>query len=97
MTTPARAIAAASTFVVLFVASATAAVADAPASPDWPTEPGRSHLDNGLVFVGGTVALFVVIWLFGLLTARNNYVPPAPGTELEKAGSHDVEAADTQH
>ena len=35
-----------------------------------------------VVFGGGTVGLFVIITLFALLTARKNYVPPAPGSEI---------------
>lgn len=68
--------------VWLFATVATAA-ADSPASSDWPAAPERSVLDTALLFGGSTVGLFVLVWLFGLLTARNNYVPPAPSTELE--------------
>lgn len=69
--------------VVTFIASSGAALADTPASDAWPKAEGRSTLDTLILFGGATVGLFILIWLFGLLTARNNYVPPAPSTELE--------------
>ncbi len=53
-----------------------------PAGPAWPDGEGRSVLDTLILFGGGTVGLFIVISLFGLLTARNNFVPE-PGTEVE--------------
>ncbi len=70
---------------VWLFATTTSALADSPASPDWPAPPERSVLDNVLLFGGSTIGLFVLIWLFGLLTARNNYVPPEPGTDVEVA------------
>lgn len=72
--------------VVTLIASSGAALADTPASDAWPKVDGRSKLDTLLVFGGITLALFVVIWLLALLTARRNYVPPAPSTELEPVG-----------
>jgi hypothetical protein len=72
-------------FVVTFFAGSAAAFADRPAGGAWPDGPERSHLDQLILFGGGTVGLFVVITLFALLTARNNYVPPAPGKEIHKA------------
>ncbi len=63
-------------------ASASSALADSPASADWPAAPERSALDIVILFGGGTVGLFALVWLFGLLTARNNYVPPEPGTDV---------------
>lgn len=66
---------------------ATTALADEPDSAAWPDGEGRSVLDTLILFGGGTVALFVVISLFALLTARNNFVPE-PGTELELPGNH---------
>ena len=87
MTTPVRALAAVATFVITFVAGSMSAHAAAPASPDWPAAEPTSTLDLLLLFGGGTVGLFVVIALFGLLTARTNYVPPAPSTDVEKADS----------
>lgn len=85
MKAPARILAVVvSTLVVLGTTSATA-WADSPASEAWPAAPERSWLERLLLFGGGTVGLFVVVSLFGLLTARNNYVPPAPSTDLEVA------------
>ena len=88
MRTPARVLGLALTFVVMLVGGAGTAFADQPATAAWPEGEGRSTLDTLLVFGGSTVGLFILVALFGLLTARNNYVPPAPSTELEKpAGS----------
>lgn len=69
--------------VVTFIAGAGAAFADAPVGGAWPEGESRSALDTLILFGGGTIGLFVVIALFGLLTARRNYVPPSPSTELE--------------
>ena len=71
-------------FVVTFFAGSAAAFADQPAGGAWPDGPERSHLYLLILFGGGTLGLFVVITLFALLTARNNYVPPAPGKEIHK-------------
>jgi hypothetical protein len=87
MRTPARVLTLALSFVVMFVAGSAAALADAPAgSTEWPNNDSKSHLDLLILFGGGTVGLFVIIALFGLLTARNNYVPPPPSTELATTG-----------
>lgn len=69
--------------VVTFAAGSGAAFADAPTGEAWPEGAGRSALDTILLFGGGTVGLFIVVSLLGLLTARHNYVPPSPSTELE--------------
>ena len=82
MRTPARLLGLAFSFVVTFFAGAAAAFADEPASAAWPDGPHRSHLDQLILFGGGTAGLFVIITLFALLTARKNYVPPAPGNEI---------------
>ncbi len=87
MTTPTRVLGlllATTTFVV--IGSATA-LADAPNSPAWPDGESRSTLDGLILFGGGTVGLFILISLFGLLTARNNFVPE-PGAEVELHGDH---------
>ena len=87
MTTPTRVfglLLATATFVAFGAASA---IADTPDSPAWPAPESRSVLDTLILFVGGTVGLFVVISLFGLLTARNNF-KPEPGTELETNTHH---------
>lgn len=83
MKTPARVLGLVLATVVTFIASSSAAMADAPVGSAWPKGEGRSTLDTILLFGGGTVGLFILVALFGLLTARNNYVPPAPSTELE--------------
>jgi hypothetical protein len=86
MRTPARVLGLALAFVVTFIAGSAAAFADEPASPAWPAGPEKSHLDLLILFGGGTVGLFVLVSLLGLLTARTNYVPPPPSTELETSG-----------
>lgn len=77
-------------FVVMFVAGTGAALADQPIGDSWPDGESRSALDTLLLFGGGTVVLFIVITLFALLTARRNYVPPAPSTDVAVAGGKDV-------
>lgn len=88
MKTPARVLGLVVATVVLFIAGSGAAWADEPASAAWPEGPHKSHLDLLILFGGGTLGLIVVLWIFGLLTARNNYVPPAPSADLEKASHH---------
>jgi hypothetical protein len=83
MKTPARVLGLVLATVVTFIAGSGAAFADVPAGGAWPKGEGRSVLDTIILFGGGTVGLFVLVVLFGLLTARRNYVPPAPSTELE--------------
>lgn len=86
MTTPARVLGLLLATVVTFVAGASAAMADTPAGPTWPDPDGRSALGN-LVFFGGlTVGLYILIVLFGLLTARRNFTPAPPGKEIHVAG-----------
>ncbi|MCD9197224.1 hypothetical protein [Aeromicrobium wangtongii] len=82
MKTPARVLGLVLATVVTFIAGSGAAFADAPTGSAWPKGDGRSDLDNWLLFGGGTVGLFIVISLFGLLTARRNFVPPAPGAHV---------------
>jgi TRAP-type C4-dicarboxylate transport system permease small subunit len=86
MNSAARVLGLAFASVVMFVFGSGAAWADEPST--WAEEPGRSTLDTLLLFGGGTIGLIVLISLFALLTARNNYVPPPPSTELEKADDH---------
>lgn len=83
MKTPARVLGLVLATVVMFAAGSGAAFADAPSGSAWPEAPTKSTLDVLILFGGGTLGLFVLVALFGLLTARNNYVPPAPSTELE--------------
>jgi len=82
MRTPARLLGPALAFVITFFAGSAAAFADQPTGGHWPDGKERSDLWLLVVFGGGTVGLFVIISLFALLTARNNYVPPAPGKEI---------------
>lgn len=87
MTTPTRVLGlllATATYVAI---GAVSAIADEPNSPAWPDDEGRSVLDTLLLFGGGTVGLFVIISLFGLMTARNNFVPAPPSTELATTSS----------
>jgi hypothetical protein len=75
------------TFATVLVAGlASPALADAPST--WAEGESRSALENLIFFGGGTVGLIAVISLFALLTARNNYVPPPPSTEVEVADPH---------
>lgn len=84
MRTPARLLGPALAFVVTFFAGSAAAFADEPTGGAWPDGEDRSQLWLLVVFGGGTLGLFVIITLFALLTARKNYVPPAPGKEIHK-------------
>jgi TRAP-type C4-dicarboxylate transport system permease small subunit len=85
MRTPARVLGLALAFVATFFAGSAGAFAAEPTGGAWPEGPDRSHLYLLVLFGGGTLGLFVVITLFALLTARNNYVPPAPGKEIHRA------------
>lgn len=64
------------------------AFADSPQS--WNAGPSRTALQNVVFFGGAVVGLFILITLFALLTARNNFVPepPEPGSELDQHGHH---------
>jgi hypothetical protein len=70
------------------VGLASPAFADAPST--WNSGPSRSVLEN-IIFFGGSVGgLFIVISLFGLLTARNNFLPepPEPGSDVASSAHH---------
>lgn len=60
--------------------------ADAPAT--WLDPKPTSTLQNLVFFGGSTLGLIVAISLFALLTARNNYTPPPPGTDVEVHSGH---------
>ena len=68
------------------VGIASPAVADAPSS--WNSGPSRSVLENIVFFGGSVIGLFVMVTLFALLTARNNFEPepPEPSAEVDTHG-----------
>ena len=68
------------------VLAAGPAAAEAPAT--WADPEPMSKLDALVLFGGSTLGLIVALTLLGLLTARNNYTPPAPSTDVEKVPSH---------
>ena len=86
MKASARVVAILTSVAVLLVGLAAPALADAPTT--WADAEPRSWLENLIFFGGSTVGLIVVITLFALLTARNNYVPPPPSTDVEVSDSH---------
>jgi hypothetical protein len=86
MKASARAVAILTSATVLLVGMAAPALADAPTT--WADAETRSPLENLLFFGGATLGLIAAISLFALLTARNNYVPPPPGTDVEVASDH---------
>ncbi len=88
MKAPVRIVTLLAASLVGLLATAGAAVADTPAGGDWVAAPERSTLELLLLFGGGTVASFVLVALFGLLTARNNYEPPEPGTDLVRTSGN---------
>jgi len=88
MKASARAVAILTSTVALLVALAAPALADSPDTAGWDPGEGRSALENLVFFGGATVGLFVAITLFAILTARHNYVPPPPGTDVEVSSGH---------
>ena len=82
----ARTVAILTSAAVLLVAMAGSATADSPST--WVEGESRSLLENLIFFGGSTIGLIVAISLFALVTARNNYVPPPPGTDVEVADPH---------
>lgn len=87
MTTPTRALGLLLMTATYVAIGATTALADEPNSDAWPAAEHRSVLDTLILFVGGTVGLIVIISLFALLTARKNFTPAPPSTDLEQASS----------
>jgi hypothetical protein len=81
-TTIRRALTVAATFFLTLAAGASVAFADAPVGDDWPVAEGRGFLGNIVLYGGATVGLFIVIALFGLLTARRNFVPAPPSKDV---------------
>lgn len=86
MQTPSRVAVVLVTLAGFLFLGAGSAVADAPAT--WVDPAPTSDLHELLFFGGSTVALIVGISLFALLTARNNYTPPPPGTDVEIHAGH---------
>ena len=86
MKAPARIAAVLTAAAVVLVALPAPALADSPST--WEEGEARSALENLIFFGGSTVGLIVVITLFALLTARKNYVPPPPSTDVEVSESH---------
>jgi hypothetical protein len=74
--------------VATFAVGTAAAVADTPAGSAWPTAHGRSTLGDLVFFGGFTVGLYILIVLFGLLTARKNFTPAEPGKEIHVASDN---------
>lgn len=72
----------------IVVGIASPALADSPDT--WNSGPSRSLLENIVFFGGSVVGLFIVITLFALLTARNNFVPepPEPGSDVVHSDHH---------
>ena len=68
------------------VGIASPAFADSPST--WNSGPSRSVLENIVFFGGSVIGLIVIVTLFALFTARNNFVPepPEPGSEVESHG-----------
>lgn len=86
MKASARIVAILTSAAVLLFGMAGSAMADSPST--WVEAESRSFLENLIFFGGSTVGLIVGITLFALLTARNNYVPPPPGTDVEVSDQH---------
>lgn len=86
MNSVSRVVTVVSTALVLVLAGASASVADSPTT--WEEGPATDTLYYLTLLLAIPAGLFVLIALFGLLTARRNYVPPAASTEVEKAGDH---------
>ena len=86
MKAPARIVAILTSAAVLVVAMGGSATADSPST--WVVGESRSWLENLVFFGGSTAGLIVGISLFALLTARKNYVPPPPSTDVEVSDAH---------
>lgn len=84
--TPARLAAVVSSALVWVLASATVANADAPTT--WERAEGLSGIEYAALLFGIPALLFGGLWVFGLMTARRNYVPPAPSTDIEPVNHH---------
>ena len=85
MRTPARVFGLLLATIATFAVGTAAAMADDPAGSAWPEAHNRSALGELVFFGGFTVGLYILIVLFGLLTARKNFTPAAPGKEIHVA------------
>jgi hypothetical protein len=86
MTTSARVLATLATTAAMLIAGAAPMWADTPST--WADPTGRSTIGTLLFFGGWTIGLYLLVALFGLLTARKNYVPPAPPAAAEEHTHH---------
>lgn len=86
MQTPSRVAVVLVAVVGAVLAGAGAAMADAPTT--WVDPKHTTTLHNLVLFGGSTVGLILVITLFALLTARRNYTPPPPSTDIEVHADH---------
>lgn len=69
-------------------AGASPAFADSPST--WDSGPSRTAMENVVYFGGWVVGLFVLVTVFAMLTARNNFVPepPEPAKDVESHHGH---------
>lgn len=86
MKAPGRIVAVLTAAVVVLIGMSAPALADSPST--WEQGEARSALENLIFFGGSTIGLIVVITLLALLTARKNYVPPPPSTDVEVSDAH---------
>lgn len=86
MKTPSRVAVVLVTVAGFVLVGAGSALADAPTT--WVDPKPTSNLDTLLLFGGGTLGLFILVSLFALLTARTNYTPPPPSTDVEAHSGH---------
>ena len=78
-------------FVLVAVAGvmffgAGSATADAPTT--WVDAEPTTTLHTLVFFGGSTLGLILIISLLALLTARKNYTPPPPSTDVEVHSGH---------
>ena len=86
MKTSSRVAVVVATLAGILFSGAGSATADAPAT--WVEAEPTTTLHNLVLFGGSTVGLLVGISPLALLTARNNYTPPPPSTDVEVHTDH---------
>lgn len=86
MRTPSRIAFVLATVAGVVFCGAGSALADTPVT--WVDPKPTTVLHNLVLFGGSTIGLILVISLFGLLTARRNYTPPPPNTDVEVHSGH---------